>query len=576
MNAPPQPRQGSLKQRSASFNGASLPVQVEEQATISTSNSYGGLSKQHSSLDAQAKSDRHDRTVSNDVHMDATEPSVASVVSLAPRHGTHHSSRRALQLAQRSIETTSGVPATLDDPRRTLAKQDALRVPSAESINASIDDEMSEADSDWRSSSADGSSRRMSSKTETEEDEYTSDVAKEARLMSSDEEEEDDEVGSDDESVVLNDLDPDCLISLPPEINELARNKVAQVCLQYEEQVLRPAVEKQALERQTALEKGDISPEMAAHDDELQLMGLDPDEVRDTSMVAEYSHEIFEYMSKCECRTMANPNYMDFQGEIRWHMRATLVDWLMQVHMRYHMMPETLWIAINVVDRFLSARVVSLAKLQLVGVTAMFIAAKYEEIMSPVVDEFVFMTESGYTRDEILKGERIILSTLDFNISTYCSPYSWVRRISKADDYDIQTRTLAKFLMELTLFDHRFLRAKPSHIAAIGMYLSKKMLGGQWNEGFVYYSNYIEEQLIPGASLLLERLVDDSFLDCFVCKKYGNRKFLKASIYARDWALRNQDTMIIPSSSSSSNVYAHSDTTTPGTTFPSAPIAAMQ
>jgi hypothetical protein len=225
------------------------------------------------------------------------------------------------------------------------------------------------------------------------------------------------------------------------------------------------------------------------------------------------------------------------------HMRATLVDWLMQVHMRYHMMPETLWIAINIVDRFLSARVVSLAKLQLVGVTAMFVAAKYEEILAPSVDEFVFMTESGYTREEILKGERIILSTLNFNVSSYCSPYSWVRRISKADDYDIQTRTLAKFLMELTLFDHRFLRAKPSLIAATAMFLSKKMLGGQWNESFVYYSNFIEEQLVPGASLLLEKLIDDTFLDCFVCKKYGNRKFLKASIYARDWALRNNQAM---------------------------------
>jgi hypothetical protein len=96
------------------------------------------------------------------------------------------------------------------------------------------------------------------------------------------------------------------------------------------------------------------------------------------------------------------------------------------------------------------------------------------------VDEFVYMTENGYTKDEILKGERIILQTLDFTVSSYCSPYSWVRRISKADDYDIQTRTLSKFLMEVTLLDHRFLRCRPSMIAALGMYLARKMLGGDW------------------------------------------------------------------------------------------------
>lgn len=179
----------------------------------------------------------------------------------------------------------------------------------------------------------------------------------------------------------------------------------------------------------------------------------------------------------------------------------------MQVHMRYHMLPETLWISINIIDRFLSNRTVSLVKLQLVGLTAIFIAAKYEEIMAPrsvcsvsyqsslywvevydSVDEFVFMSENGYTKDEILKGERIILQSLEFNVSPYCTPYSWVRRISKADEYDIQTRTLSKFLMEICLLDYRFIRAKPSMIAAVGMYAARRMLGGDWVRSTLFAS----------------------------------------------------------------------------------------
>jgi G2/mitotic-specific cyclin 2 len=177
---------------------------------------------------------------------------------------------------------------------------------------------------------------------------------------------------------------------------------------------------------------------------------------------------------------MPNADYMDGQNDITWEMRQTLVDWLLQVHLRYHMLPETLWITINIIDRFLTKRVVSMAKLQLVGITAIFIASKYEEILAPGVEEFVYMTQNGYTREEILKGERIILQTLDFKVSHYCSPYSWMRKISKADDYDIQTRTLSKFLTEVTLLDHRFLRAKPSVIAAVGMYTARRMLGGDW------------------------------------------------------------------------------------------------
>ncbi|KAL7423468.1 B-type cyclin [Cryptotrichosporon argae] len=256
----------------------------------------------------------------------------------------------------------------------------------------------------------------------------------------------------------------------------------------------------------------------------------------DTTMAAEYAEDIFRHMEELEQTVMPNPRYMEFQTEIEWTMRTTLIDWLLQVHLRYHMLPETLWIAVNLVDRFLSQRVVSLVKLQLVGVTAMFIAAKYEEILAPSVDEFVFMTENGYTKEEILKGERIILQTLNFTVSSYCSPYSWVRRISKADDYDIQTRTLSKFLMEVTLMDHRFLRCKPSMVAAIGMYVARRMLGGDWNDAFVFYSNYTEIQLVPAAQLLCARLLEQDFETCYVYKKYANKKFLRASAFAREWA----------------------------------------
>ena len=122
----------------------------------------------------------------------------------------------------------------------------------------------------------------------------------------------------------------------------------------------------------------------------------------------------------------------------------------------------------------------------LVGVTAMFVASKYEEILAPSVEEFVYITEKGYTKEEILKGERIVLQTLDFKISQYCSPYSWMRKISKADDYDLQTRTLSKFLTEVTLYDRHFLRVKPSMVAAIGMYTAQKMLGGEWVSGLFH------------------------------------------------------------------------------------------
>ncbi|KAF5377320.1 hypothetical protein D9757_008043 [Collybiopsis confluens] len=256
----------------------------------------------------------------------------------------------------------------------------------------------------------------------------------------------------------------------------------------------------------------------------------------DPTMVSEYAEEIFEYMSGLETTMMPHADYMDAQSELTWEMRTTLIDWLLQVHLRYHMLPETLWITINIIDRFLSCRAVSIVKLQLVGIAAIFIAAKYEEILAPSVEEFVLMTDKCVTKDEILKGERIILQALDFQISHYCSPYNWMRRISKADDYDLQTRTLSKFLIEVTLIDPRFLRARASLIAAVGMYSARTMLGGDWNDAFVCYSGYTEEQLFHGHMFIVEMMAERSFHKFALYKKYAHKKFLKASTFAVKWS----------------------------------------
>src|SRR4051794_22875269 len=99
---------------------------------------------------------------------------------------------------------------------------------------------------------------------------------------------------------------------------------------------------------------------------------------------------------------MPNPDYMVDQKDLQWKMRGILVDWLIEVHHKFRLLPETLFLAINVVDRFLSLRVVSLQKLQLVGLTSLFVASKYEEVMAPSIQNFIYMADGGYTDEEIL------------------------------------------------------------------------------------------------------------------------------------------------------------------------------
>lgn len=211
---------------------------------------------------------------------------------------------------------------------------------------------------------------------------------------------------------------------------------------------------------------------------------LDSEDLEDPLMVAEYANEIFEHLRDLECLSCPNPDYMDHQDDLEWKTRGILIDWLIEVHTRFHLLPETLFLAVNIIDRFLSEKVVQLDRLQLVGITAMFIASKYEEVLSPHVANFRHVADDGFTESEILSAERFILTTLNYDLS-YPNPMNFLRRISKADNYDIQTRTIGKYLVEIGLLDHRFMAYRSSHVAAAAMYLARLILDrGEWVSNF--------------------------------------------------------------------------------------------
>ncbi|KAH8891397.1 hypothetical protein GQ53DRAFT_155300 [Thozetella sp. PMI_491] len=257
------------------------------------------------------------------------------------------------------------------------------------------------------------------------------------------------------------------------------------------------------------------------------------EEAWDVSMVAEYGDEIFEYMTEMESRMLANPHYMDIQTEIQWSMRSVLMDWLVQVHHRFGLLPETLFLTVNYIDRFLSVKVVSLGKLQLVGATAIFVAAKYEEINCPSIQEIIYMVDQGYTVEEILKAERFMLAMLNFELG-WPGPMSFLRRISKADDYDLETRTLAKYFLEVTIMDERFVGSTPSFLAAGAHCLARMILGkGQWTPAHVHYSGYVFEQLKPLVTMILECCQDPVKHHRAVYEKYCGPKFKEAATYVK-------------------------------------------
>ncbi|KAI9459180.1 cyclin-like protein [Lactarius psammicola] len=289
-------------------------------------------------------------------------------------------------------------------------------------------------------------------------------------------------------------------------------------------------------ERELQKHLHDIEREVEADPNGAEWEDLDAEDADDPMMVSEYVNDIFEYLKVVEQTTLPNPNYMDSQKDLAWKMRGILTDWLIQVHMRFRLLPETLYLAINIIDRFLSARVVSLAKLQLVGITCMFLAAKVEEIVAPSAVNFLYCADSSYTEAEILQAEKYILKTIEWNMG-YPNPIHFLRRVSKADEYNVQARTVAKYFLEIECVEWRLIAAPPSLLAAASMWLARFVLGKEdWTPNLAHYSSYSESALIPTANLMLNYILKPVRHPSFF-KKYAAKKFMKASTYVRSWAL---------------------------------------
>ena len=111
-------------------------------------------------------------------------------------------------------------------------------------------------------------------------------------------------------------------------------------------------------------------------------------------------------------------------------MRGILIDWVCEVHLRFRLRPETLFLSVSIIDRFLNKHQVMRSKLQLVAVAAMFIASKYEEVITPSLTDYVYIADEAYNKKEILKMEEQILVALQFDI-TVPSAYMFLKRFCK-------------------------------------------------------------------------------------------------------------------------------------------------
>lgn len=175
-----------------------------------------------------------------------------------------------------------------------------------------------------------------------------------------------------------------------------------------------------------------------------------------------------------EDKYLPRTDYMSKQPHISFAMRFILVDWLAEVQEVYRLTLQTLFIAVSYIDRFLSRMTVQSGKLQLLGVAALMLACKYEEIWPPSICMYAYITANTYSQSEILKMEHVILETLAFDMGSITQlSFHAIFTVGSTSS----VRVLSLYLMELTLLDGgHFLSYRPSVISAAAVCTARHIM----------------------------------------------------------------------------------------------------
>ncbi|XP_046858693.1 G2/mitotic-specific cyclin-B-like [Xenia sp. Carnegie-2017] len=261
------------------------------------------------------------------------------------------------------------------------------------------------------------------------------------------------------------------------------------------------------------------------------IMDIDANDYENPQLCAEYANEIYHYLLSYEKQFIV-PDYMKTQKHVNERMRSILVDWLVQVHEKFRLLQETLYLTVSYIDRYLAKVSVPRSELQLVGVTAMLLASKFEEMYAPEIADFVYITDQAYDKQTIRETEGQMCNTLGYQLGDPLCLH-FLRRNSKAACATPESHTMAKYFMELMLVDYQCVKFTPSNRAASALWLALKLLYQRdWDATLEYYSHYSEKELKPCACRIAQLVIKANHKDTklnAVSNKYASHKLLKIS-----------------------------------------------
>lgn len=178
-------------------------------------------------------------------------------------------------------------------------------------------------------------------------------------------------------------------------------------------------------------------------------------------------------------------------------MRPYLLDFLIEAHSAFGLLPETLFLAINLLDRYCSKRVVYKKHYQLVGCAALLIASKYGDRKDrvPMIRELKNMCGSQYDEDMFTQMEWHVLQTLGWVIG-HPTIDSFLQIALDGVNYDSEVEHMASYISEIALFHREFVSKHPSDMARASLTLARCILNRLQPDHSEWAAKYDPQTLI--------------------------------------------------------------------------------
>lgn len=218
----------------------------------------------------------------------------------------------------------------------------------------------------------------------------------------------------------------------------------------------------------------------------------------DIANVSEFAFDIFKYYKSRE-KLFHVGDYLKNHPHLNKQTRAVVADWMVEIQETFELNHETLYMAVKILDLYLSkTKGVEKNDLQVLASAAFFIACKFEERSPPLIDDFMYVCDEQFDRAQMIQAEMKVLDTVAYDIGFPLS-YRFVRRYARVTKTDMPKLTLARYILETSLMFYEFVGVSESLMAGAAMLLALKMHDKEvtWSTILQKYSGYKSEDVEP-------------------------------------------------------------------------------